>query len=109
MKHFTQSEELVSLNIDFCKNITEESLKVIIEAAPPLKELYISGKIGLLKWCFLTFLKGCTKIHGKTIAELLEKTKYQLEIADLSNLTQVNYLIKTNINSVFRLSLTMKP
>lgn len=73
---FTQSTELVSFNIEFCNQVSETSLQVITAACPPLKELYISG---------------CTKLTGKAVAALIESSKYQLEIAELSNLTQPEF------------------
>ncbi len=44
MLQFVDQEELTSLNIDFCIKVTDASLEPLIEAAPPLKELHISGK-----------------------------------------------------------------
>jgi len=73
---FVDQEELRSLNIDFCVKVTDASLEPLVEASPPLKELHISG---------------CVKITGKCVTALIQKGNYQLEVAELSNLSQPEF------------------
>jgi len=73
---FRNLDRLMSLNLEFCHNITDKTLQNLTEAGPPIRELYLSG---------------CTNLSGHAISALIAKGGYVLTVADLSFLTQKEF------------------
>jgi len=78
LRHLKDACWLQSLNIEFCTKVTDQTFEALASTDPicPLKELYIAG---------------CTGITSNALAMLIPKTGYNLEIADVSNMTQVKF------------------